>query len=108
MNVVNLSSFSKSNQTVALTPASALEKVRELIPKFSSRASLCEDIRRCPDESISDLFESGLMRMMQPKLFGGSELGMSAFLDVVLEIAKVCPTAVFEILEEEDEDIYIG
>ena len=92
MNVVNLSSFSKSNHAVTLTPASALEKVRELIPQFSSRASLCEDIRRCPDESISDLFESGLMRMMQPKLFGGSELGMSAFLDVVLEIAKVCPS----------------
>jgi ferredoxin len=26
----------------------------------------------------------------------------------IKEIAKVCPTAVFEILEEEDEDIYIG
>lgn len=26
----------------------------------------------------------------------------------IKEIVKVCPTAVFEILEEEDEDIYIG
>lgn len=92
MSVLHLVSRSTSEPSPVLTASVALDKVRQLAPAFAQRALDCEALRHCPEESIQDLFDSGLMRMMQPKMFGGSELGMSECLDVVLELAKVCPS----------------
>lgn len=75
-----------------LTAAQALERVRELVPRLAARAQACEDLRRCPDQTIAELHASGLMRLMQPRRFGGSELGVEAVLDVTLEMARVCPS----------------
>ena len=92
MSVLHLVARTSSEPPPTLTASLALDKARHLAPRFAERALACEALRHCPDESIQDLFDSGLMRMMQPKMFGGSELGMSECLDVVLEIAKVCPS----------------
>jgi 3-hydroxy-9,10-secoandrosta-1,3,5(10)-triene-9,17-dione monooxygenase len=92
MHVVKTLPSSRSNHSPVLTHTLAIEQARQLAPLLAARASHCESLRRCPDESIQDLFDTGLMRMMQPKMFGGSELGMSACLDVVLELAKACPS----------------
>ena len=70
----------------------AVARVRSLAPRLAERAQACEDLRRCPDETIAELHASGLMRMMQPGRFGGSELGVEPVLDVVIEMAKVCPS----------------
>jgi 3-hydroxy-9,10-secoandrosta-1,3,5(10)-triene-9,17-dione monooxygenase len=68
----------------------ALAAARLLTPKFAERAKHCEDLRRAPEESIAELNASGLMRMMQPKRFGGSELGQDAMFEVILEMCKGC------------------
>ncbi|MCL4798542.1 MAG: acyl-CoA dehydrogenase family protein [Burkholderiales bacterium] len=78
--------------TTPLTPAEALERTRALAPRLAARAQRCEDLRRCPDETIAELHASGLMRLMQPRRFGGSELGAVAAVDVTLEMAKTCPS----------------
>jgi len=77
MSALHLVSRTSSEPPPALTASLALDKARHLTPRFAERAIACEALRHCPDESIQDLFDSGLMRMMQPKMFGGSELGMS-------------------------------
>jgi 3-hydroxy-9,10-secoandrosta-1,3,5(10)-triene-9,17-dione monooxygenase len=76
----------------ALTAAGALARTRDLVPRLAARAQACEDLRRCPDETIAELHASGLMRLMQPRRFGGSELGVGAVLDITLEMAKACPS----------------
>ncbi len=75
-----------------LTAAEALERTRALAPQLAACAQVCEDLRRCPDETIVELHASGLMRLMQPKRFGGSELGATALIDVTIEMAKTCPS----------------
>lgn len=78
-----------------LTPQQAIAAARALTPKLRERAPRCEALRRCPEETIADLNSSGLMRAMQPRRFGGSELGIDAVIDVALELCRGCPSTVW-------------
>src|SRR5580698_7445218 len=51
-----------------------LARAEALIPVLRERAARSEELRRLPDETIADLHESGLFRVLQPKRVGGSEL----------------------------------
>ncbi|MFN0160320.1 MAG: acyl-CoA dehydrogenase family protein [Burkholderiales bacterium] len=75
-----------------LTAQGAREAAQALVPALTARAAACEAARRVPAESIAQLNNSGLMRMLQPVAFGGSELGLDALLDVVLELSRGCPS----------------
>lgn len=75
-----------------ITAECAVERARSLRPRLQERAAHCEAIRRCPDESIADLYDTGLMQIMQPARYGGSELGLDAAADVSLELAAACPS----------------
>lgn len=76
--------------TKRLTPDEARAAAAALAPRLAERAVECERLRRCPDETIADLHAAGLLRLMQPARFGGSELGLDTLLDVVLELCKGC------------------
>jgi len=73
-----------------LSHEQAVAAARALAPGFAKRASQAESIRHIPKESMDELRDAGLMRLMQPAAFGGSELGLCALMDVVLEIARGC------------------
>ena len=91
MNLRVISSHAQAIQTAPiLTAEEAVSIAKKLAPQFAERAAHAEKIRRVPDESIDELNASGLMRLMQPKRFGGSELGLGVLMDVVLEICKGC------------------
>lgn len=90
MNLRVISSSPSVRSAPVLTAEQAVLAARSLAPKFAERAPHAEKIRRIPDESIEELHTSGLMRLMQPKRFGGSELGLGVLMDVVLEICKGC------------------
>jgi 3-hydroxy-9,10-secoandrosta-1,3,5(10)-triene-9,17-dione monooxygenase len=68
-----------------MTPAEALERAAVLAPRLAERAMICETLRRCPDPTIDDLYETGLMQIMQPRRYGGAELNI----DTVTEVAKL-------------------
>jgi len=67
-----------------------LERARELAPRLRERAADCEALRRIPDESMKELREAGLLRALQPRRFGGSELDPWTFYEVVMEVSKAC------------------
>lgn len=91
MNLRVISTPAKSAlSSPVLTAEEAVAVAKSLAPKFAERAAHAEKIRRVPEESIEELNASGLLRLMQPKRFGGSELGLGALMDVVLEICKGC------------------
>ena len=73
-----------------LSAGEALAAAVALVPGLAARAASCEAQRRVPDGTVAELHASGLMRLMQPARFGGSELGIEALLDVVLELCKGC------------------
>jgi 3-hydroxy-9,10-secoandrosta-1,3,5(10)-triene-9,17-dione monooxygenase len=74
----------------ALSLDEALSRARELVPVLRARAAKCEELRRVPDETVRDLNESGLMRLLQPRRVGGSEAEWVALVDVSSELARGC------------------
>jgi 3-hydroxy-9,10-secoandrosta-1,3,5(10)-triene-9,17-dione monooxygenase len=73
-----------------LTAQEAVQHAAAMVPRLAERAAEAERIRRIPQATIDELHETGLMRLMQPARFGGSELGLDALMNVVIEIAKGC------------------
>jgi 3-hydroxy-9,10-secoandrosta-1,3,5(10)-triene-9,17-dione monooxygenase len=73
-----------------LTYEQALESVRELAPRLKERAAIAERTRRIPDETLSELHASGLMRVLQPRRVGGSELPWVSLIDIGSGLAAAC------------------
>src|SRR3954471_7610012 len=57
------------------------------------RQAECEALGRLPDESNRDYVEAGFFRVIQPRRFGGFELGLQAFLRVAVELSRGCPSS---------------
>ena len=67
-----------------------LERARALVPTLRERAPACEELRRLPDETAEDLRASGLVNVCKTKAYGGYELGIDVFCEIVMELAKGC------------------
>ena len=52
-----------------MSETAVLDRVRELAPLIRERAATAEKDRRLPDQSVKELKESGLMRLLQPKRY---------------------------------------
>lgn len=74
----------------ALTAATLVERVRALAPLVASRAESAERARRPDDEVMAALRRAGLYYHFVPKRFGGLELGVADFVEVVLPLAEAC------------------
>ena len=81
---------SEFNIPVLTTRSAAIACARELVPRLSERAIHAEEIRRIPDETISEFRACGLTGILTPKCFGGSQLGISAVVEASVELAKGC------------------
>ena len=91
MNAIPLRKPAPAQATpLRLSAAQAKQVAAALVPRLAERAAEAERLRHTPPETIADLHATGLMRMMQPLRFGGSELGLDALLDVVLELSRGC------------------
>jgi 3-hydroxy-9,10-secoandrosta-1,3,5(10)-triene-9,17-dione monooxygenase len=73
-----------------LTLATAMTAARALVPVLRERAPRADELRRIPDETVRDLHESGLMRALQPRRVGGSEIDWVGLIDVSSELARGC------------------
>lgn len=73
-----------------ITYEQALASVRELAPKLKARAAVAESSRRIPEESLRELHASGLMRVLQPRRAGGSELPWVSLIDIGSGLAAAC------------------
>jgi 3-hydroxy-9,10-secoandrosta-1,3,5(10)-triene-9,17-dione monooxygenase len=70
------------------THAEAVARAKELAPRVRALAGAAESGRRVPEPLIRDFIEAGLVRLLTPRRFGGHELGLDAFIDATLEIAR--------------------
>ena len=67
-----------------------LSAVNDLLPGFRERAEQAERDRKVPAESIAELQEAGVFRMLQPKHWGGLETDPVDFYEVVKTVAGAC------------------
>ncbi|MEV0247815.1 3-hydroxy-9,10-secoandrosta-1,3,5(10)-triene-9,17-dione monooxygenase oxygenase subunit [Nocardia sp. NPDC050712] len=69
-----------------------LDRVRDLLPAIRERAAETDQQRQVPAQSIQELTEAGVFRMLQPSRFGGDEASPVAFYEVIRAIAAACPS----------------
>ena len=77
-------------QSVTPSPAEVVARARALIPMLAARAPQAEKGRRLPKETIADMQEAGLFRVLQPKRWGGYEMDMSTCWEVQLALGEGC------------------
>ena len=65
-----------------------VESARLLAPRLIARGELADGERRIPDETIAEMKHAGLFRALQPKRWGGYELDLQTFYDVLMTLAE--------------------
>ena len=68
----------------------ALARARKLAPVLRERAAQSETERTMPPETVADLHETGVLRILQPKRWGGMELDLVSYVDFAYELACGC------------------
>jgi alkylation response protein AidB-like acyl-CoA dehydrogenase len=61
-----------------------------LLPRLRERARAAEEARRLPDETIRELLDAGLFDVQKPVRFGGQELGLVEFVELVATLGRGC------------------
>jgi 3-hydroxy-9,10-secoandrosta-1,3,5(10)-triene-9,17-dione monooxygenase len=79
-----------------------LERARALIPRLAERAPAATAARRVPAETIAEYHEAGILRILQPRRFGGREGRFSLFSQIVEELTYGCASSawVYAVLAE--------
>ena len=79
-----------------------LERARALIPRVRERAPLANAARKVPAETIAEYKDAGILRILQPRLFGGLQGRFSLFSRIVEELAHGCASSawVYAVLAE--------
>jgi 3-hydroxy-9,10-secoandrosta-1,3,5(10)-triene-9,17-dione monooxygenase len=58
-----------------------------------ARQAECEALGRLPDQTNQEYIDAGFFRVLQPRRFGGYELGLEAFLRIAIELSRGCPSS---------------
>src|SRR6266403_3734418 len=79
-----------------------LERARALIPFLAERAPAAAAARQLPQETIAEYQAAGILRILQPRRFGGMQGRFSLFSRIVEELTYGCASAawVYAVLAE--------
>jgi len=79
-----------------------LDRARALVPLLAERAPAATAARRLPDETILDFHATGILRVLQPRRFGGMQGRFSLFSRIVEELTYGCASSawVYAVLGE--------
>jgi 3-hydroxy-9,10-secoandrosta-1,3,5(10)-triene-9,17-dione monooxygenase len=67
-----------------------IESARAMAPRLAARAEAAERDGRVPAETIREMQAAGLLRVLQPKRWGGLELDPRVFFRVQMALAEGC------------------
>jgi 3-hydroxy-9,10-secoandrosta-1,3,5(10)-triene-9,17-dione monooxygenase len=70
--------------------ASPLSSAQRIAARLHGRAAETARNRRLSDETLRELKEAGLFRLLQPKRWGGLEADPQMFMDVQIALAETC------------------
>jgi 3-hydroxy-9,10-secoandrosta-1,3,5(10)-triene-9,17-dione monooxygenase len=79
-----------------------LERARALIPRLAERAPAATAARQVPAETIAEYHDAGILRILQPRRFGGKQGRFSLFSQIVEELTYGCASSawVYAVLAE--------
>lgn len=67
-----------------------LKRVESLSERFRSRLPITEAARSIPRDSVEELVDAGLARMLVPAEHGGLNLGLRDAMDVTIAVSRAC------------------
>ncbi|MDA0339035.1 MAG: flavin-dependent monooxygenase, partial [Proteobacteria bacterium] len=71
-------------------PEELIRRAEALLPVLRERAKEAEENRRLSDETVQELRDAGFHKIMQPKRFGGYELGIDVAAECIRTLATAC------------------
>jgi 3-hydroxy-9,10-secoandrosta-1,3,5(10)-triene-9,17-dione monooxygenase len=79
-----------------------LDRARELIPRLAERAPAAAAARQLPAQTIAEYHAAGILRILQPRRFGGQQGRFSLFSRIVEELTYGCASSawVYAVLAE--------
>jgi 3-hydroxy-9,10-secoandrosta-1,3,5(10)-triene-9,17-dione monooxygenase len=77
-------------EAATITREALIERARDLAPDLRQRAAATEAARRLLPETVQAFTDAGFWRIVQPKRFGGFELGIDVLEEVVVEVGRGC------------------
>ena len=69
---------------------SVLAGIDDLLPRIAKRSQAAEELRRLPDETVTELDEVGFFKLLQPEQWGGLQCDPTIFYEAVRRIASAC------------------
>jgi alkylation response protein AidB-like acyl-CoA dehydrogenase len=83
-------------------PNDFLDQARALVPALAAREPRTIAARQVPPETIADFHRTGLLRLLQPRRFGGHQAGFGLFSRVIEILAEGCAASawVYAVLGE--------
>jgi 3-hydroxy-9,10-secoandrosta-1,3,5(10)-triene-9,17-dione monooxygenase len=70
-----------------------VETAKRVVPELANTAAEDNSLRRLSDRTWKILLENGFLRSLQPARWGGGEASLLEFVDAMMEIARVSPSA---------------
>jgi alkylation response protein AidB-like acyl-CoA dehydrogenase len=86
-----------------IPPASdLLDEARALVPLLTAREPACVAARHVSDETIADFHRTGILRVLQPRRFGGQQASFGVFSRIIEILAEGCAASawVYAVLAE--------
>lgn len=80
----------QSVNDTSISHAEVIARARKIAPRLRERAAQAEAERCVPKATVDDFRESGLIRMIQPKRYGGQEMGWNVLCEVTEILAAAC------------------
>jgi 3-hydroxy-9,10-secoandrosta-1,3,5(10)-triene-9,17-dione monooxygenase len=65
-------------------------RAASLVPELQGRAAEAERLRRLPDANVAALQRAGLLKVLQPRRYGGLQMSLHTHIDTVAAIARGC------------------
>lgn len=75
------------------TEAEFLAQAHALVPVLAAREAAATVARNVPGETIDDFHRAGLLRLLQPRRFGGHQASLGVFLQAVEILAEGCASS---------------
>jgi 3-hydroxy-9,10-secoandrosta-1,3,5(10)-triene-9,17-dione monooxygenase len=87
---MNIEVNTAKTQSRTPTKEEMIARAEALLPRLRERAAEAETNRRLSDETVQEFRDAGFPKILQPKRFGGYELGPDTATEVIRTISTAC------------------
>ena len=89
------------------SPADLRNHARAMYPVLRERAGRCADDRKVPDETVAEMEAAGFFKVTQPKEYGGFAMPYYVFCELIMDIARGCPSSgwVYAVIGEHNQTV---